>query len=83
MDLIPDYIDRKKAAPVQYLHKLLEEVKAVVLYGVLIYQEQVQRAANVLAAIRHRVDMLRRAMGKKSPEEMPSNAPFSSKAAPG
>ncbi len=71
MDLIPDYIDRKKGrTKVQYLHKLLEEVSRET-YGVLIYQEQVQRAANVLAGYSlGEADMLRRAMGKKKPEEM-------------
>ena len=49
MDLIPDFIDRKKGKQkVEYLHPLLEEVSRET-YGILIYQEQVQQAANLLA----------------------------------
>ncbi len=71
MDLIPDYIDRKKGKKkVEYLHPLLEEVSSET-YGILIYQEQVQRAANVLAGYSlGDADLLRRAMGKKKLEEM-------------
>ena len=71
MDLIPDFIDRKKGKKkVQYLHPLLEEVSKET-YGILIYQEQVQRAANVLAGYSlGEADLLRRAMGKKKVSEM-------------
>ena len=71
MDLIPDFIARKKGEKeVVYEHPLLEEVSAET-YGILIYQEQVQRAANVLAGYSlGDADLLRRAMGKKKPEEM-------------
>lgn len=70
MDLIPDYIKRKKGAKVKYEHPLLEEVSKDT-FGILIYQEQVQRAANVLAGYSlGEADLLRRAMGKKKPEEM-------------
>lgn len=71
MDLIPDFIARKKGEKeVKYEHPLLEEVSAET-YGILIYQEQVQRAANVLAGYSlGDADLLRRAMGKKKPEEM-------------
>ena len=49
MDLIPDYIRRKKGlVKVKYEHKLLKDV-CEDTYGIMIYQEQVQRAANVLA----------------------------------
>ncbi|MED5457613.1 MAG: DNA polymerase III subunit alpha, partial [Verrucomicrobiota bacterium] len=49
MELIPDFIDRKKGKKkVEYLHPLLEEVSKET-HGILIYQEQVQKAANVLA----------------------------------
>tara|TARA_B100001057_G_scaffold151193_2_gene151134 strand:+ start:6916 stop:10449 length:3534 start_codon:yes stop_codon:yes gene_type:complete len=71
MELIPDFIDRKKGKKkVQYLHPLLEEVSRET-HGILIYQEQVQKAANVLAGYSlGDADLLRRAMGKKDPEEM-------------
>ncbi len=70
MDLIDDYIRRKKGAKVKYEHPLLEEV-ASETYGVMIYQEQVQRAANVLAGFSlGEADLLRRAMGKKKVDVM-------------
>jgi len=71
MDLIPDFIARKTGkTPVTYLHPLLEEVSEET-YGILIYQEQVQRAANLLAGYSlGEADLLRRAMGKKKAEEM-------------
>jgi DNA polymerase-3 subunit alpha len=71
MDLIPDFIARKKGkTKVQYLHPLLEEASKET-FGILIYQEQVQRAANLLAGYSlGEADLLRRAMGKKKPEEM-------------
>ncbi len=71
MDLIPDYIRRKKGqVRVKYEHKLLKDVCADT-YGIMIYQEQVQRAANVLAGYSlGQADLLRRAMGKKDKEKM-------------
>lgn len=71
MDLIPDFIDRKKGKKkVQYLHPLLEEASKET-YGILIYQEQVQRAANLLGGYSlGEADLLRRAMGKKKVSEM-------------
>jgi DNA polymerase-3 subunit alpha len=71
MQFIPDYIDRKKGLKkVDYPHPLLEQV-AGETYGILIYQEQVQRAANVLAGYSlGQADLLRRAMGKKDAEKM-------------
>ena len=71
MDLIPDYIKRKKGlTKVRYAHPLLEEVCADT-YGIMIYQEQVMAAANVLAGYSlGQADLLRRAMGKKDKEKM-------------
>ncbi len=71
MDLIPDYIERKKGLKkVRYVHPLLEEVSAET-YGVMIYQEQVMAAANLLAGYSlGQSDLLRRAMGKKDKEKM-------------
>jgi DNA polymerase-3 subunit alpha len=71
MDLIPDYIRRKSGnTPIEYEHKLLEEV-CKDTYGIMIYQEQVMQAASLLAGFSlGAADILRRAMGKKKPEEM-------------
>jgi len=71
MDLIPSFIARKKGTErVEYLHPLLEEVSRET-YGILIYQEQVQKAANLLAGFTlGAADLLRRAMGKKDKKEM-------------
>ncbi len=49
MDLIGDYIKRKKGlTKIRYEHPLLEEICADT-YGVMIYQEQVMAAASKLA----------------------------------
>ena len=71
MDLIPDYIRRKKGlTKIKYEHPLLRQVCADT-FGIMIYQEQVQRAANVLAGYTlGQADLLRRAMGKKDKEKM-------------
>ena len=71
MALIPDYIKRKKGeTKINYDHPLLEQI-AKETYGILIYQEQVQQAANLLAGYSlGQADLLRRAMGKKDKEKM-------------
>jgi DNA polymerase III subunit alpha len=71
MQFIDDYIDRKRGRKkIQYEHPLLEEVCADT-HGILVYQEQVQRAANVLAGYSlGEADLLRRAMGKKDAAKM-------------
>jgi len=71
MDLIPDYIKRKKGlAKIKYAHPLLEKVCADT-YGIFVYQEQVMQAAQVLAGYTlGGADLLRRAMGKKDKEKM-------------
>jgi len=71
MDLIDDYIERKKGRKkVVYAHPLLEKC-ASETYGIMIYQEQVMAAANLLAGYTlGEADMLRRAMGKKDREKM-------------
>jgi DNA polymerase-3 subunit alpha len=71
MDNIPAYIDVKhgRAEP-DYLHPSLEPVLRET-YGVIIYQEQVQKIAQVLAGYTlGGADLLRRAMGKKIKSEM-------------
>jgi DNA polymerase-3 subunit alpha len=71
MDLIGDYIKRKKGlTKIRYEHPLLEEVCADT-YGVMIYQEQVMAAASKLAGYSlGQADLLRRAMGKKDRAKM-------------
>ena len=71
MDNIPTYIDVKhgRSQP-DYLHPLLEPVLKET-YGVIIYQEQVQKIAQVLSGYTlGGADLLRRAMGKKIKSEM-------------
>jgi DNA polymerase-3 subunit alpha len=71
MDLIPEFVDRKHGRKrVEYLHPTVEPVLAET-YGVMVYQEQVMRIAQVVAGYSlGGADVLRRAMGKKKPEEM-------------
>ena len=71
MDLIPDFIERRHGRrEVEYPHPLLEPISRET-YGVLIYQEQVMQSAQILAGYTlGGADLLRRAMGKKKPEEM-------------
>jgi len=69
--MVDDFIERKWGRrAVQYdlpeLKALLEET-----YGVIVYQEQVMQISNVVAGYSlGDADLLRRAMGKKKPEEM-------------
>jgi len=71
MDLIPDFIRRRHGeVEINYPHPLLEPI-ANETYGILIYQEQVMKAAQVLAGYTlGAADLLRRAMGKKKVEVM-------------
>ena len=71
MKFIDDYIARKKGLKnIEYAHPLLEQVCAET-YGIMVYQEQVQLAANVLAGYSlGEADLLRRAMGKKKKDKM-------------
>ncbi|HJT82465.1 MAG TPA: DNA polymerase III subunit alpha [Chthoniobacterales bacterium] len=71
MDLIGDYIKRKRGLTrIRYEHPLLEEICSDT-YGVMIYQEQVMAAASKLAGYSlAQGDLLRRAMGKKDKEKM-------------
>ncbi len=71
MDNIPQFANRKhgREAP-DYLHPRLEKYLTET-YGVIIYQEQVMQIAQELAGYSlGEADLLRRAMGKKKPEEM-------------
>ncbi len=71
--MVDDFMDRKHErsnAPIDYLHPDLKPVLAST-YGVILYQEQVMQIAQVLAGYTlGGADLLRRAMGKKKPEEM-------------
>ena len=68
--MVDDFIDRKNGANVQYLHPLIEDVLKPT-YGVILYQEQVMKIAQVLAGYSlGAADILRRAMGKKKFDEM-------------
>ncbi|MEM9688900.1 MAG: DNA polymerase III subunit alpha [Pseudomonadota bacterium] len=71
--MVDDFIARKHqtdGAEIDYLHPDLEPVLKET-YGVILYQEQVMQIAQVLAGYTlGGADMLRRAMGKKKPEEM-------------
>ncbi|MFO1243063.1 MAG: DNA polymerase III subunit alpha [Rickettsiales bacterium] len=71
MDNIPSYINRKHGREkADYLHPMLEPVLKET-HGVIIYQEQVQQIAQIMAGYTlGGADLLRRAMGKKIKEEM-------------
>jgi DNA polymerase-3 subunit alpha len=71
MDFIPDFIARKHGRQrVVYPHPMLERVLSTT-YGIMVYQEQVMQTAQVAAGYSlGAADLLRRAMGKKKPEEM-------------
>jgi DNA polymerase-3 subunit alpha len=71
MDLIPDFIARKHGRqeveyPDQRIEPVLQET-----YGIMVYQEQVMQMAQIVGGYSlGGADLLRRAMGKKKPEEM-------------
>ena len=71
MDMIDDFIERKWGRrKVEFLLPDLEPILKDSL-GVIVYQEQVMRIANVLASYSlGEADLLRRAMGKKDPAAM-------------
>jgi DNA polymerase III subunit alpha len=69
--MVDDFINRKHGrAAIEYPHPDLEPILKPT-YGVILYQEQVMQIAQVLAGYTlGGADLLRRAMGKKKPEEM-------------
>ena len=69
--MVDDFINRKHGrAKVEYLHPLLAPILRPT-YGVIVYQEQVMKIAQVMAGYTlGGADLLRRAMGKKKVEEM-------------
>ena len=70
MDFIPDYIKRKNGAKVTYPHPSIEEILSPT-YGIIVYQEQIMRIANVFAGYSYaQADLLRRAVSKKDKQLM-------------
>jgi DNA polymerase III subunit alpha len=69
--MVEPFIKRKQGKePVEYDHPLLEPVLRDT-YGVILYQEQVMRAAQALAGYTlEEADILRAAMGKKNKAQM-------------
>ena len=69
--MVDDFINRKHGKKqIRYELPQLEEMLKDT-YGVIVYQEQVMKIANKLAGFSlGDADILRRAMGKKKPEEM-------------
>ncbi|MEZ5581476.1 MAG: DNA polymerase III subunit alpha [Candidatus Competibacteraceae bacterium] len=80
--MVDDFIDRKHGrAKVEYPHPDLAPILQPT-YGVILYQEQVMQIAQVLANYTlGGADLLRRAMGKKKPEEMAKQRSIFSKGA--
>ncbi|MBL8347061.1 MAG: DNA polymerase III subunit alpha, partial [Rubrivivax sp.] len=71
MENIPSFCRRKNGQEeIVYPHPLLGQVLEET-YGIFVYQEQVMQAAQILGRYSlGGADLLRRAMGKKKPEEM-------------
>ncbi|MCX7126269.1 MAG: DNA polymerase III subunit alpha, partial [Gammaproteobacteria bacterium] len=71
--MVDDFINRKHGIDkVHYFHPDIEMILKPT-YGVILYQEQVMQIAQVLSGFSlGAADILRRAMGKKKPEEMAS-----------
>ena len=69
--MVDHYIKRKHGKePVVYLHPQMKGILSDT-YGIMIYQEQIMQLTQVLAGFSlGEADLLRRAMGKKNPEEM-------------
>ena len=73
MDYIPQYIDSKHGRiPIHYPDPSLEDLLKPT-YGVIVYQEQVMRVAQIIAGFTlGEADNLRRIMGKKKVKDMPA-----------
>jgi DNA polymerase-3 subunit alpha len=69
--MVKDFVDCKRGRkPIEPMHPLVDAI-LVPTYGVIVYQEQVMQIAQSLAGYTlGGADLLRRAMGKKKPEEM-------------
>ena len=71
MQFIPNFINRKHGRePVEYPHELLEPILNY-SQGIMVYQEQIMQAAQILGGYSlGGADLLRRAMGKKDLKKM-------------
>ena len=70
MELIPEFCDRKHGKRAHYVDSRLEPILGPT-YGIMVYQEQVMQIAQTIGGYSlGAADLLRRAMGKKKPEEM-------------
>jgi len=70
MELIPDFTQRKHGKKFGYPDPRVETILAET-YGIMVYQEQVMQMAQIIGGYSlGGADLLRRAMGKKKPEEM-------------
>jgi len=70
MELIPEFTRRKHGGRVDYPDPRVESILKPT-YGIMVYQEQVMQMAQVIGGYSlGGADLLRRAMGKKLPEEM-------------
>jgi DNA polymerase-3 subunit alpha len=69
--MVKDFVDCKHGRkPIAKMHDKVDHILAPT-YGVIVYQEQVMQIAQALAGYSlGGADLLRRAMGKKKPEEM-------------
>jgi DNA polymerase-3 subunit alpha len=69
--MVKDFVDCKHGRkPIAKMHELVDDILKPT-YGVIVYQEQVMQIAQRLAGYTlGGADLLRRAMGKKKPEEM-------------
>src|SRR5687767_9283411 len=70
MELIPEFVRRKQGGRVEYPDPRVEPILKPT-HGIMVYQEQVMQIAQVIGGYSlGAADLLRRAMGKKLPEEM-------------
>jgi len=71
MGMVDSYVERKKGREeTVHLHPMIASILNET-YGVILYQEQVMKIANVLSQFTlNEADSLRKAMGKKKPEIM-------------
>lgn len=71
MAYIPLYIDRKHGRkPVEYPHEMLVDTLSYT-YGIMVYQEQIMQAAQIMGGFSlGNADLLRKAMGKKDMKTM-------------
>tara|TARA_R110002096_G_scaffold416951_5_gene620421 strand:- start:7325 stop:10894 length:3570 start_codon:yes stop_codon:yes gene_type:complete len=75
MQFIDLFVARKRGdEKVEYPHDLLKEILENT-YGIMVYQEQIMQAAQIMAGYSlGEADILRRAMGKKKMDEMKKQA---------